>query len=46
VLPKEFIGLLDKDRRVIDVETADIGLVKAVIEDVASRNEGAAGGSI
>jgi len=46
VLPKEFIGLLDKDRRVIDVETADIGLVKAVIENVASRNEGAAGGSI
>ncbi|KAF8809601.1 tryptophan synthase beta subunit-like PLP-dependent enzyme, partial [Phlegmacium glaucopus] len=40
VLPKEFIGLLDKERNVIDVETADIGLVKAVIENVASRNEG------
>jgi len=38
VLPKEFIGLLDKEKRVIDVETADIDLVKAVIENVANRN--------
>jgi threonine synthase len=37
VLPKEFIGLLDKEKRVIDVETADIDLVKAVIEDVANN---------
>jgi threonine synthase len=36
VLPKEFIGLLDKEKRVIDVETADIDLVKAVIENVAN----------
>jgi threonine synthase len=42
VLPKEFIGLLEKEKRVIDVETADIGLVKAVIENVASRNQRAA----
>jgi threonine synthase len=38
VLPKEFIGLLDREKRVIDVETADIDLVKAVIENVANRN--------
>ena len=38
VLPKEFIGLLEKERRVIDIETADIDLVKAVIENVAARS--------
>ena len=31
LLPKEFIDLLDKEKRVIEVETADIDLVKAVI---------------
>jgi len=36
VLPQEFVGLLDKEKKVIDVETADIGLVKAVIEKVAA----------
>ncbi|KAH9474795.1 Threonine synthase [Psilocybe cubensis] len=40
VLPKEFHGLLDKEKRVIDVERADIELVKAVIEKVAEK-EGA-----
>jgi len=38
VLPQEFIGLLEKEKRVIDVDSADIGLVKAIIENVASRN--------
>lgn len=33
VLPKEFNGLLQKERRVIDVESADITLVKRVIEE-------------
>lgn len=36
VLPKEFVGLLDKEKRVIDVEAADIGLVKGVIEKVVA----------
>lgn len=35
VLPKEFVGLLDREKRVIDVERADSELVKAVIERVA-----------
>ena len=38
VLPKEFVGLLDKPRRVIDVERADVVLIKKVIEDVASAD--------
>jgi threonine synthase len=37
VLPKEFEGLLEREKRVIDVERADIDLVKAVIEDVAQK---------
>ncbi|PPQ92518.1 hypothetical protein CVT25_010351 [Psilocybe cyanescens] len=37
VLPKEFHGLLEKEKRVIDVERADIELVKAVIEKVAEK---------
>lgn len=46
VLPKEFEGLLQKEKRVIDVERADIGLVKAVIEQVAQREaKGAAAGA-
>ena len=36
VLPREFVGLLDKEKRVIDVEAADIGLVKGVIEKVVA----------
>ncbi|KAH8112383.1 tryptophan synthase beta subunit-like PLP-dependent enzyme [Phellopilus nigrolimitatus] len=41
VLPAEFKGLLEKERRVIDVEAADINLVKEVIESVAQkRREG------
>ena len=39
MLPKEFEGLLDKERKVIDVKRADIGLVKAVIEGIALKNE-------
>jgi len=39
VLPKEFEGLLNKERKVIDVESANIGLVKAVIEGIALKNE-------
>jgi len=37
VLPKEFHGLLEKEKRVIDVERPDIELVKAVIESVAEK---------
>jgi threonine synthase len=42
VLPPEFVGLLDKEKRVIDVERPDVGLVKNVIEGVlkGSRDEG------
>lgn len=32
VLPEEFQGLLQKEQRVIDVESADVDLVKSVIE--------------
>ncbi|THG95105.1 hypothetical protein EW026_g6486 [Hermanssonia centrifuga] len=35
VLPREFKGLLDKERRVIDVESPDVELVKQVIEAYA-----------
>ncbi|KIM41582.1 hypothetical protein M413DRAFT_445556 [Hebeloma cylindrosporum] len=38
VLPKEFEGLLQKEKRVIEVERPDIELVKAVIEQVAEKN--------
>ncbi|KAE9395461.1 tryptophan synthase beta subunit-like PLP-dependent enzyme [Gymnopus androsaceus JB14] len=33
VMPEEFNGLLQKERRVVDVESADIELVKRVIEE-------------
>ncbi|KAF4613297.1 hypothetical protein D9613_011174 [Agrocybe pediades] len=49
VLPKEFHGLLDKEKRVIDVERPDIELVKTVIEKVAEKegtNSQGATGSI
>jgi threonine synthase len=32
VLPEEFRGLLEKEKRVIDVEKPEVELVKAVIE--------------
>jgi threonine synthase len=35
VLPDEFRGLLEKEKRVIDVERAEVDLVKAVIERFA-----------
>jgi len=40
VLPKEFLGLLEKERRVIDVQSADIEEVKKVVEGVAQRSRG------
>jgi threonine synthase len=36
VLPEEFRGLLEKEKRVIDVEGPDVDLVKSVIEKFAS----------
>jgi len=36
VLPGEFQGLLQKEQRVIDVESADVDLVKSVIESKAN----------
>jgi threonine synthase len=38
VLPEEFKGLLEKEKRVIDVEQPDIGLVKEVIERLATTS--------
>ena len=37
VLPEEFRGLLDKERRVVVVERADVGEVMGVIEGVAQK---------
>jgi threonine synthase len=47
VLPPEFVGLLDKEKRVIDVERPDVGLVKTVIEGVlkGNKDEGHGGSS-
>lgn len=39
VLPEEFRGLLEKEKRIIDVERPDIGLVKAVIEKFAQKED-------
>lgn len=39
VMPPEFKGLLEKERRVIDVEKADVELVKKVIDDVAEETK-------
>ncbi|KAF7319408.1 Tryptophan synthase beta subunit-like PLP-dependent enzyme [Mycena chlorophos] len=36
VLPPEFVGLLEKERNVVDVPRADVGLVKKVIENFAA----------
>ncbi|KLO11540.1 tryptophan synthase beta subunit-like PLP-dependent enzyme [Schizopora paradoxa] len=43
VLPDEFKGLLEKERRVIDVERADVDLVKGVIEMVAQERKAKTG---
>lgn len=40
VLPEEFIGLLDKKKRVVDVERPEVELVKNVIESIIGRDEG------
>ena len=40
VLPREFVGLLEKERRVIDVQSADVEAVKKVVEDIAQRSRG------
>ncbi|KAJ7291127.1 tryptophan synthase beta subunit-like PLP-dependent enzyme [Mycena rebaudengoi] len=40
VLPEEFVGLLEKEKRVIDVPRPDIDLVKAVIEGFAEKEGG------
>lgn len=36
-MPDEFKGLLEKERKVIDVERPDVELVKEVIEGVAEE---------
>ena len=40
VLPEEFKGLLERKRNVIDVEAAEVDLVKNVIERFAGTDEG------
>lgn len=40
VLPEEFRGLLEKEKRVIDVERPDVELVKRVIERVVGHQVG------
>ncbi|KZV63071.1 tryptophan synthase beta subunit-like PLP-dependent enzyme [Peniophora sp. CONT] len=44
VLPKEFVGLLERERRVIDVERPSVDLVKEVVEKYAQKTEGAGSG--
>lgn len=39
MLPKEFKGLLNLPRRVIEVERADKELVKQVIEQVMAKDQ-------
>ena len=39
VLPDEFRGLLDRERRVIDVDAPEVSLVKSVIEKVAESSQ-------
>jgi len=47
VLPEEFRGLLQKEQRVIDVESADVDLVKSVIESkVGTEKIGSGTGSV
>lgn len=45
VLPDEFKGLLEREKRVIDVERPDIGLVKEVIERFVSKEKPVATGA-
>jgi len=40
VLPDEFRGLLEKEKRVIQVDQPDVGLIKAVIESFANHSKG------
>lgn len=46
VLPPEFEGLLERERRVIDVEAPEIELVKRVIEKHAVPAVGQVGASV
>jgi threonine synthase len=48
VLPEEFRGLLEREKRVIDVEGPDVDLVKRVIESKVGSAEagGASTGSV
>ena len=46
VPPPEFKGLLERERRVIDVEAADVELVKKVIEKFAVPEAGQVGASV
>ncbi|KAF8074012.1 tryptophan synthase beta subunit-like PLP-dependent enzyme [Lyophyllum atratum] len=45
VLPEEFRGLLDKEKRIIDVARPDVELVKGVIESVMGHQNGKIEGS-
>ena len=44
--PPELKGLLERERRVIDVEGADVELVKAVIEKYAVPSVGQVGADV
>ena len=46
VLPPEFKGLLERERRVIDVEAPRIELVKQVIEKYSVPTAGQVGSSV
>ncbi|TBU63567.1 threonine synthase [Dichomitus squalens] len=46
VLPPEFKGLLERERRVIDVEGADVELVKEVIEKYVVQDVGQVGADV
>ncbi|CAL1709902.1 unnamed protein product [Somion occarium] len=46
LLPEEFRGLLDRKRNVIDVEAAEVDLVKRVIEQYAENDDTERGGAI
>ena len=37
VLPEEFKGLLERERRVVDVDAPEVSMVKDVIEDAISK---------
>ena len=39
-MPEEFVGLLDRQKRVIDIERPDVGLVKDAIERMVDNAEG------